>query len=413
MKSLVIAPAFPADAGNGLAMRMGMFVEALHGLGDLDVLVLPVSGGDSNTTALCRRLDIRPTVIEVSGRGDTHLAIVRSLADPQARIDAFLRYGRPSLSACLSVPVLGDLRDYLAKHRYDVIHIARSYLLPAIGASPEMRNGVISVDLDEDDVETYRRIARLHGSRGDRFAEKWDEAEALAFERQIARWLPEAGIAFIATEHEQHVILTRHGIRPIVVGNAVTLPSSPVEPAPAGRLLFVGGFGYLPNLDAAMWVLEEVLPRLKERASLPVSLILVGRNPPKDLLERAAQLGAVVLENVEDLSPIYRQASIALVPLRAAGGSRIKLLEAAAHGVPIVATSIGAENSGMEAGRDLWIADTPDAIVSACLAIWDEPAEAARRASAARSRVAAHYSRPAMISTLKRHFANRASCAGA
>jgi hypothetical protein len=76
MKSLVIAPVLPADSGNGLAMRAGMFVEALHQLGEVDVLVLPVAG-DVGEAALCRRLGIRPTIIEISGRGDTHYAMLR------------------------------------------------------------------------------------------------------------------------------------------------------------------------------------------------------------------------------------------------------------------------------------------------------------------------------------------------
>ncbi|MEP6564103.1 MAG: glycosyltransferase [Mesorhizobium sp.] len=404
MRSLVIAPAVPADAGNGLAMRIGMFVEALHGLGPVDVLVLPVAGHDLLSTALCRRLDIHPTVIEVAGRGDTQLAIIRSLVDPQARLDSFRQYGRPSLSGFLSAPVLRDARDYLAKRTYDVIHIARSYLLPAIDVLPH--GGIVSVDLDEDDAETYRRIGRIQGSRGDRFAQNWGAVEALAFEKLLAHWLPRAAFAFIATEPEQRVIMARHGIKPIVASNAVALPAALAREPAVGRLLFVGGFGYPPNLDAALWVLDEILPRLKERAKHPVSLTLVGRDPPRELYERVAHSGASLRANVEDLAPFYRKASIALVPLRAGGGSRIKLLEAAAYGVPIVATSVGAENSSIEC--DLWIADTPDAIAGACLAIWEAPGEAARRANAAKARVVEHFSRAAMISTLRRQFANRA-----
>jgi glycosyltransferase involved in cell wall biosynthesis len=407
MKSLVIAPVLPADSGNGLAMRAGMFVEALHQLGEVEVLVLPVAG-DVGEAALCRRLGIRPTIIEISGRGDTHYAMLRGLANPHARLEAFRRYGRPSLSAPLSVPVLSDVRSHLARRRFDMVHIARSYLLPVIDALGEATAGAISADLDEDDAETYRRIGALHGLRGNDAAKAWAEAEALAFERQTAHWLPRADLVFIATGKERDAILARHGVRPVVSANAVALPTSlPARRAESGTLLFVGGFGYLPNLDAALWALDEVLPRLRERSGHPVSLTLVGRNAPGELVERAASLDATVLDNVEDLAPLYAGAGIALVPLRAGGGTRIKLLEAAAHGVPIVATSIGAENSGMEDGRDLWIADTPEEMARACVTIWDDPPEAERRAANAKARVAAAYSRTAAISTLKRRFASR------
>jgi glycosyltransferase involved in cell wall biosynthesis len=412
MRSLVIAPAVPADAGNGLAMRIGMFVEALDGLGAVDILVLPVATRDTGSTPLCRRLHIRPTVIEIAGRGDTRLAIIRSMTNARARLDAFRQYARPSLSGFLSAPVLGGVRDYISKraYSYDVIHIARSYLLPVIDVLPNSQGSIVSFDLDEDDAETCRRIGRLQGSRGDLFMQEWNEAEALAFERQIADWLPRVDLSFIATETEQRVIATRYGTRPIVAGNAVALPESAGRLAKAGELLFVGGFGYPPNFDAAMWILDDILPRLTERANASVSLTLVGRDPPAELIQQAARRGATLRADVEDLAPFYRQASIALVPLRAGGGSRIKLLEAAAYGVPIVATSVGAENSGMEA--DLWVADTSDELSSACLAIWADPGEAARRASAARARVIELFSREAMISTLRGHFANQAPGAG-
>jgi glycosyltransferase involved in cell wall biosynthesis len=304
--------------------------------------------------------------------------------------------------------VLGDVRSYLAGRRFDMVHVARSYLLPVTGVFGDAPVNALSTDLDEDDVETYRRIGALHGLRGNDGAKAWAEAEALSFERQTAHWLPRADLVFIATEKERDTILARYGVRPIVAANAVAPPASlPLRRAQPGALLFVGGFGYLPNLDAALWILDEILPRLREQSGRPVSLTLVGRNAPKELVERAAAVNAMVLENAEDLAPLYGDAGIALVPLRAGGGSRIKLLEAAAHGVPVVATSIGAENSGMEDGRDLWIADTPEEMARACITIWRDPSEAERRADNAKARVVAEYSRTAAISTLKRHFASR------
>ena len=118
---------------------------------------------------------------------------------------------------------------------------------------------------------------------------------------------------------------------------------------------------------------------------------------------------AEVLDRVDDLAPLYARASIALVPIRAGGGSRIKLLEAAAHQVPIVATSAGAENSGFEDGREIWLADTAEAIVEACLAIWNTPDEAMRRTAAAKELVVSRHSRSAMILALKSCFAGHMS----
>lgn len=406
MRSLFVAPMAPEDAGNGLAMRMGVFLEALSGLGELDVILLSVFGATKGESSLCRRLGVRTRLVSVSGRVETHFSILNGLTDKQARLEAFVRYGKPSLSAYLSIPVLREIQALAGESSYDLVHVARSYLLPVIEVwSPEQRP-VVSVDLDEDDAETHRRIARLHARRGDCYTGRWLEAEARAFDRHIARWLPQANVSFIATGKECEAIAQHHGIRPHIVANVVAVPSV-IERKPVSRnLLFVGGFGYYPNLDAAYWLLEEIVPELMERSRKAVSMTMVGRGAPKRMLALAERLGVEVLDHVSDLAPVYASTSIALVPVRAGGGSRIKLLEAAAHRVPVVATSAGAENSGFEDGREIWIADTAAELVETCLKIWAEPEEAARRVAAARDRVALYHSRPAMISTLKSYFAS-------
>ncbi len=406
MRSLLVAPALPSDAGNGLAMRIGVFLEALRRLGEVDVIVLPVFGDTETTNPLCERLGVHPKLVPVSGRVATEFLLLRNIADPEARLDAFVRYGRPTLSAYLAMPVLQEIREFVTGRSFDLVHIARSYLLPVAGAWPENRRPSISVDLDEDDVETYRRLAKLHALRGDLFTGRWLEAEAAAFEKLIMEWLPNADVAFVSTESERDEITTRYGDIPAIVApNVVALPPAATYRPSGCALLFVGGFGYFPNLDAALWVLESVLPPLMARSPEPVSMTMVGRNPPQRLKALADALGVTLLDTVDDLAPIYARSSVALVPLRAAGGSRIKLLEAAAHGVPVVATSMGAENSGLKDGREIWIADTPDAIVDACLAILRDSKEAGRRAKAAKAFVETFRSRTAMISTLTDHFA--------
>lgn len=285
--------------------------------------------------------------------------------------------------------------------------MARSYLLPLVDVWPAAKRPKVSVDLDEDDIETHRRIAGLHALRGDGLSSRWLETEATAFDRLIRRWLPQTDMAFISTEREREAIDTRYGIRPIVSANAIGLPTEAARKPDENELVFVGGFGYFPNLDAALWLLETIFPILMKRSQARLSMRLVGRNPTKRLLMLAEHSGVKVLDDVCDLRPIYEKASIALVPLRAGGGSRIKLMEAAVYGVPIVATSTGAENSGLMNGREIWVADGPDAIVDACLTIVKEPAEAARRAAAAKEFVKSHYSRSETISKIELQFAER------
>ncbi|MCX7304202.1 MAG: glycosyltransferase [Hyphomicrobiales bacterium] len=409
MRSLFLAPSMPAESGNGLAMRMGAFLEALAALGETDVIVLPVFGYAENDSPLCRRLGIRPYIVPVLERADTHFSIVAGLADPQTRLDAFIRYAKPSLSAFLSVPVLREIQQLVEDRKYDLVHVARSYLLPAIDIWPVGKRPTISVDLDEDDVETHRRIATLYERRDDDFRARWLQAESLAFAKLIAQWLPRADLSFVATQQERDAFTRRYMVSPSVARNAVTVAPVATRQPHDRSLLFVGGFGYFPNLDAAYWLLEAVVPQVRKRAGTAVTMTMVGRNPPKRLLVMAHQAGVEILDSVDDLAPIYANASIALVPIRAGGGSRIKLLEAAAHQVPVVATTAGAENSGFEDGSEIWIADTPEAIADACLAIWKLPQEASRRTALARHLVKSRNSRPAMISAIRNDFGSHLS----
>ncbi len=104
---------------------------------------------------------------------------------------------------------------------------------------------------------------------------------------------------------------------------------------------------------------------------------------------------------VPDLPHAYRAASLAVVPLLSGGGTRLKVLEAAAQGVPVVAT--GAAMAGLDFPPDsYWRGDTPADFVAAIAAALSDPAEAARRAVFARRHVAAWHNRNRLVEALSR-----------
>src|SRR5262249_38828129 len=130
-----------------------------------------------------------------------------------------------------------------------------------------------------------------------------------------------------------------------VIPNAVRIPPSTSATRRGGpfTLLFVGTLGYYPNEDAAIFFCSEILPRLGASASRPVRLLIVGSNP--SLRVRAlAQDGKVAITGpLPDLSRCYAAADAVVVPLRAGGGTRIKVLEAFGHRRPVVSTTVGAQ----------------------------------------------------------------------
>ena len=158
-RALMIAPALPAEIGNGLAMRLGLFLEALARVAEVDLAVLPVAGAANESTAFLERLGITPTMLPCDSP-DTHFALLSRLEDPQARLQAFLCYGRPRLAVWVSTPVIERLRSLAARRRYDFVHIGRTYLASA--AYPWLASdAALSLDLDEDD---FKRPSALRGS---------------------------------------------------------------------------------------------------------------------------------------------------------------------------------------------------------------------------------------------------------
>jgi glycosyltransferase involved in cell wall biosynthesis len=159
----------------------------------------------------------------------------------------------------------------------------------------------------------------------------------------------------------------------------------------AGRLLFLGSLDWRPNLDGVGRLLEDIFPAV--RAAEPdASLDLVGRNPPAWLRRRVAECPGVALHgDVPDVRPYLASCALMVVPLRIGGGSRLKILEALAAGVPVVSTKIGAEGLCLEAGRDLTITRDTEDLASALIAGLRSPERLAQQATSGRERVLARY----------------------
>ncbi len=166
------------------------------------------------------------------------------------------------------------------------------------------------------------------------------------------------------------------GIRIQVIPNGVDLeffrPSGiPREDPPI--LLFVGTMHYYPNIDAVRYFFETIYPFIRQ-VRPDVRVQIVGHRPPPEIQRLADPPSIEVTGSVPDVRPYYERASVFIVPLRLGGGTRLKIVEAMAMGLPVVSTSVGAEGLDVHPGEDIWIADDPRAFAEGVLRLLSDPA---------------------------------------
>ena len=204
---------------------------------------------------------------------------------------------------------------------------------------------------------------RLHdqagGIRRAYFGSQWRRMQR--FEREIcARFDGVVGVseddcAILRREFGLHNVL---GAVPTGVDVAYFQPST--APRKAQSLVFLGSMDWMPNVDGVRWFAEEILPRVQRRFPA-TTLSIVGRNPTEAVrLLASERAGIRVTGTVPDVRPHLAAGEVMIVPLRIGGGTRIKIYEGMATGIPVVSTSIGAEGLASTPNENILLADAPE-----------------------------------------------------
>lgn len=382
---LFLSPIMPDEQGNGLAMRAGVLLRALSRRFDVHLGLVPVAGGPETPSPLVRRCAATVRSLPLAEHLDPHFGLIERVVDPEARRRARLAYPKPYLSRFCTGRSAATVAQWRDAQDIAAIHVMRLYLAPLAGAPA---GGFRVLDLDEDEVTTHRRIADLHRRAGAAALAERDEAEAAKYEALMAQRLARFDRVLVSSPVEAERLRQRAPDATIKIVPNAAPAAEPLARVDAGpdrplRLLFVGNLGYAPNEDAVNSLCHDILPRLRAALTRPVVATVAGAGASASLAATATAAQIELLGPVGDLRPLYAEADMAVVPIRAGGGTRIKILEAFAYATPVVATPMGIEGIAARDGEHALIADGPDAFAGACLTLATEPARAREMAARA------------------------------
>ncbi|MEW5718933.1 MAG: glycosyltransferase [Chloroflexota bacterium] len=306
------------------------------------------------------------------------------LRDGFAYVRSLLK-GEPFLITRDDSRAMRDLvRQLLEARQYALIHIDQINMFQFV----ESAQGVPRL-LDEHNA-TWTIMERLYrveplGLR--KLALFLEMRQMQRYEGKVCR----ASDGVLVLSQQDRVALERviPGVPPPI--EAVPVAWNLAEQKPISRLphargvISIGTMFYPPNVDGVLWFAKQVWSHVK--AQIPDAVFtIVGARPPAQVLALGENgSGIRVAGFIEDVTPYIQQSALMVVPLRAGGGMRWKILEAFVKGIPVVSTTMGAEGFAVADGRELLLADTPDDFVAAVVkllqdhALGNELAARARR----------------------------------
>lgn len=265
-----------------------------------------------------------------------------------------LNYTSRAMSAALFHAAYG--------RRYDLVQIDSIHMVACLVPLAEAVGATTRIVYNWHNIES-ELMRRYRAGAGSPLRRLYSAVTARKMERLERSILRSAFGHVVCSERERRQLLKlAPAARIAVVPNGVDIEYFADTEAPAAarnRIVFVGLMNYHPNVEAAVAFTREVWPRLRSR--LPgCSLTLVGATPDPAVLALREVAGVEVTGTVPDVRPYYREALAAIVPLRTGGGTRLKILEAMAAGVPVVSTAFGAEGLDVAPGKNILVVDPTD-----------------------------------------------------
>lgn len=298
------------------------------------------------------------------------------------RVAWALARGLPVEAADTCTPAAARrIRRVAEEWQPDVVHLEMERTLPYLPALDSAGGGRLLV---AHEPAAQAALDRLRAAPGlERVLRVLD---LRAWRRLEELYLPRLDALVAYTERDRRILAQRApGLAVDTIPLRIDLPAQPLDPLGADPpcLVFVGGFGHPPNVDAALRLARHILPRVRARVP-EAGLVLVGDRPPRSV-RRLAGRHVAVAAGVPDVAPYLDRAAVVCAPLRLGGGARVKVVEALAAGKAVVASPLAVEGLEVVDGEQLLVADGDEETADAVCRLLEDPHARAALATRARA----------------------------
>jgi glycosyltransferase involved in cell wall biosynthesis len=349
--ALLLAPETPYPLAGGGAMRTASLLHHLARGYEVDLIVFRQPGTDDPALQMPAGLARRVSVIHLpaNGRGPAARALRNAMRMGRGvppLVDRFSGFGKP-------------IEEIIQGRHYDIGIIEHSWCAPYWA---QVSKACTRTVLDLHNIESilHGRLIEVEGP-ATAFAHRVFQQASLELERD---WLPR--FSQVLTTSESDAKLARAiapRARVTVYPNAI--PSTPLPPAGnEDVVVFSGNMEYHPNRSAVRFFRREVWPQLRERWP-DLVWRLIGKNPDAVRQFTTGDSRIEVQGQVDDAVRELARAKVAVVPLLAGSGTRLKILEAWAAGLPVVSTPVGAEGLPVRDGENILLAASAGAFTAA------------------------------------------------
>lgn len=255
------------------------------------------------------------------------------------------------------------LSNELDISQFDVVHVDTMGLLDNLEGI-QLPDSVIINHHNAEHVMMTRRaqketnpLKRTYYALEAKKILSYDARKARKFKQHIACSTPDA------LEIEKLSL----GVRANVVPNGITVKPEVARHPVQGSFLFVGGLDWYPNTDAIIFLLKQVAPVIAEK-SINIQIDIVGKNPNDEIVAAAEQFEFVALHGyVDDIDAMYANAQAFICPLRDGGGTKLKVLDAMMHGLPVIGTDIAFEGIDVQDSKTGYVCNDAESITAMLL----------------------------------------------